>query len=191
MGALVRGVGAKRVAAAEAGIKRTWQWLTACNQGSSPSSPIAIIFLVFLLRLFFLHKRFHNLLDVANLDQNVLWFQIGMDDTTVAMQVIQTQEDLFRDLFDQRHWDATMIPALNQPEKIFPQHLKHHTDMNTIGSAMLKRIQEANNMLPARVVRVSLDDFIKKFNLINSRFSVMSSRSHNFQGNVFAICGIA
>ena len=113
--------------------------MTPSDKGSTSPAAISVIFLVFLV-LFgvVLDISLYDLLDIANLDQDVFRLQVGMDNPAFPVHIIQTQQHLFCDLLDQRHGDAAMVPALNQTQQIFTQHLEDHADMDTIGTLVLE-----------------------------------------------------
>ena len=75
---------------AETCIERAGQRLTAGDQSPSPSSTIPIVFFAILLGLV-LNKGFNNLFDVANLNQDILGFQIRMNDATFSMHIVKAQ----------------------------------------------------------------------------------------------------
>lgn len=174
------------------GVERTGQWLAPSNEGSTSPSAVPVIFLVFLV-LFgvVLDISLYDLFDVANLDQDVLGLQVGMDDPAFPVHIIQTQQDLFCDLLDQRHGDAAMVPALNQTQEIFTQHLEDHADVDTIGTFVLEGIEQTDDMFPTRVGRVGFDDAAQQFNLIDGGFGVMGGGAHDLEGNVLVGNGIA
>lgn len=170
---------------AEVGVERTGKRLTACDQGSSPSSSIAVILLI--IRFwFFLDECFHNMLHIANFDQNVFGFEVGVDDATFPMQVIQAEQDLFGDLLHERHGDSSMIPSLDEPEQILPQDLKHHADVHPVGTFVLERIQQADDMFLAWMIWIRLDDLVQQLDLINGRLRVVRGRPDHLQRNMSA-----
>lgn len=79
---------AERVPAAEAGAERAGERLAACDESSPSPSAISVIVSGIGLLLFILDARLDDLLDVSNLDEDVFRFEIGMDDTALAVQVI-------------------------------------------------------------------------------------------------------
>jgi hypothetical protein len=58
--------------------------LTAGDESPPSSPPITVVFLIILLR-FILNKGFDYLLHIANLDENVLRLEIGMDNAAVSV----------------------------------------------------------------------------------------------------------
>lgn len=73
----------------ETGLQRARQGLTAGDERPPPSPSISIILLVVLLLL--LHVGLDDLFDIANLDQHVLRFEVGMDDTALSVQIVQSE----------------------------------------------------------------------------------------------------
>jgi len=82
-------VEARQVGLTKTGIERTGKRLTAGDEGSSPPSAIAV-FVLCLIGVF-LNICLDNLLDITNFDQDVLGLEIGMDDATFAVEVVETQ----------------------------------------------------------------------------------------------------
>lgn len=128
-----------KVEAAKARVEWTGQWLTASNQSSSPPATIAIVLLI-LLRLLLFNVCLNDLLNIADLDEDIFGFEIRMDDTTFTMKVIQTQQNLLGDLLHQNHGDSPMIPALDQTQQILPQDLKDHADVDPVGTFVFEGI---------------------------------------------------
>lgn len=95
----------------EAGIEGRWQRLAPSDQG--PPSPTAIPSVLLVAGLV-LHNPLHGLLDVTDFDQDVFGLEIGMDDTTFAVQVVEAEENLLCNLFDEGHRNTPMIPPLDQ-----------------------------------------------------------------------------
>lgn len=117
---------------AETGIQRAGKRLTASDECSPPSAAIPVVFLL-LLGLFF-DIGFDDLLDIPDLNQHVLWLQVGVDDAAFPMQIVQAEQHLLRDLFDQGHRNAAVIPALDQAQQVLSQYLEDHADVNAVRS---------------------------------------------------------
>ena len=77
------------VDATETGIQRTRKWLTSSNQGPPPPSAVPIVF--FSILLVFLDKCLHNLFHIADLDQDVFRFQVGVDNAAISVHVVQAK----------------------------------------------------------------------------------------------------
>lgn len=156
------------------GVERAGQRLAPRDKGAASPSAVAVVFLFHLFLLgFFLDISLDDLLDIANLDQDVLRFQVGMNNATFPMHVIQTQHYLFCDLLNQRHGDAAVVPALNQTQQVFTQYLEDHADVGTIGTLVFKRVEQTYDMFPTGVRGIGFDDAAEQFNFIDGGFGVM------------------
>lgn len=157
----------------EAGVERRWQRLAAGNQSAPPPSVTraVVLFLVCLG----LDHLLDNLLNVANLDEDVFGFEVGMDDAAFAMEVVKAQEDLLGDLFDERHGNSTVVPLLDQAEQVLAEDFENHADMGAVGTFVLKRIEKTDDMFPARMVGFGLDDLIEELDLVDGGLGVMGS----------------
>lgn len=122
----------------ETRVKRGGQRLTARDQRSASPSSVAVALLVGGLAL---DHLLDNLLDVANLDEDVLGLEICVDDAAFSVQIVESQEHLFCYLLDQRHRNATVVPFLDETEQILAQYLKDHADVGAIGALVLKRVE--------------------------------------------------
>lgn len=169
----------------ETRVEGTGQRLASSDQGAAPPPAVAVVLLLLLLGLL-LNVRFHDLLHVADLDQHVLRLQIGVNDSTFPVQVVQTQQHLLRNLFDERHRNAAMIPSLDQSKQVFSQHFKYHADVDTIGALMLERVEQTDHMFATRVGWLRLDDAIQQLDLVDSGFGIMSGGANDLQGDVLA-----
>lgn len=161
--------------------------MAPCDKGASSPPAVAVIFLLLLLLFgFFLDISLDDLLDITNLDQDIFRFQISMNNATFPMHVIQTQEDLFCDLFDQRHGNAAVVPALNQTQQVLTQYLEDHADVSPIGTLVFEGVEQTDDMFPTRMVRVGFDDAAEKLNFIDGGFGIMSGGADDFKGDVLA-----
>lgn len=174
----------------ETGVERTRQRLRARDQRPTTPSPVAIVLLVVLLRLF-LHVGLDDLLDIPDLDQDVLRLQVRVDDAAFPVQVVQAEEHLFRDLLHQRHRDTAVIPSLDQAQQILPQNFEYHADVDTIGALVFEGIEEADDMFATGVRGLRLDDAVEEFDLVDGGFGVVGSGSDDLEGDVFPRGGIA
>jgi len=174
-----------KVEAAKAGVQWTGQRLAACDQSAPPSSPIPVRFLV-LFRLFLLNMGLDNLFNVANLNQHVFGFQVGVDDATLSVQVIQAQQHLLSDLLHQRQRDTPMVPPLDQTQQVLTKHLKYHAYVYSIRTLVFKRVQQTNDMFAAGMRRFRLDDAVEQFDLIDGGLGIVGGGSDHLQRDVFA-----
>ena len=62
------------------------------------------------------------------------------------MHVIQTQQNLLRDLLNQMHGDALVLMAPDEPQKIFTEHLKDHANVRSIRSFVAEVVEETDDM---------------------------------------------
>ena len=58
-----------------------------------------------------------------------------------SVQIVQAEQELLRDLLDERHGDTTVVPALNKTQKILAQDFENHAHMRAIWAFMLEAIQ--------------------------------------------------
>lgn len=58
----------------------------------------------------------------------------GMDYTATPVHIIEAQQNLLRDMFAEEHGDTLVLMSLDQTKEVLPEHLKNHTNMDTIGS---------------------------------------------------------
>jgi hypothetical protein len=179
-----------KVETAKAAVQRTGQGLTASNEGTPPSATIAIVFFI-LLRLLLLNVGLDNLLDIADLDKNVFGFQIGMDNATLAMEVIQTKHHLLGDLLHEGHGNPAVVPTLNQTQQVLSEDLENHADVDTIRALVFEGVEQTDDMLATGMGRVGLNDAIQQFDFIDGGFGVVGGGTNDFQRDVFAGGGIA
>lgn len=157
--------------------------MAAGDQSSSPSSAVTVV--LFVVR-FVLNNLLHNLLHISNLNQDVFGLQIGVNDAALSVQIVQAEQDLLGDLFDQRHGDTTVVPSLNQAKQVFSQYFKDHANVCAMRTLVLERIEEANDVLAARMIGFRSYDAIEELDLIDGRLSVMSGGADNFECHMFA-----
>lgn len=74
-----------------------------------------------------------------------------MYDTAASVHVIETEENLFRDLFDEGHGDAFVLMALDEAEEVFTKDLKNHADVGAVGPFVSEVVEERDDMGAARV----------------------------------------
>ena len=64
-----------------------------------------------------------------------------MDDATDTVHIIQTKEQLLRDISDNWDWNASIIVLFNQREQVLAKYLKRHYKVLTIKSMMEELIK--------------------------------------------------
>lgn len=52
-----------------------------------------------------------------------------MDNIALAVNVIETNEDLLGDALDDMQWDAAVLIALDEVEEVASKHLEHHANV--------------------------------------------------------------
>ena len=175
----------------EARVQRAGERLAASDEGApSPPAVSAVVVAVLLLGLVF-HVRLDNLLDVANLDEHVLGLEIGVDDAALAVEVVEAEQHLLGDLLDERHGDAAVVPALDEAEQVLAEDLEDHADVDAIGALVVEGVEQADDVFPARVVLVGVDDLFQQLDLVEGRLGVVGGRADDLEGDVLAICVVA
>lgn len=96
-----------------------------------------------------------------------------MYDAAVPVKVVKAKKHLLRNLFHERHRYATVIPPFYQAKQVLAQHLEHHTNMNSIGSFVLERIEKTDDVSASWMVGIRLYDFIQEFDFVDCRLCVM------------------
>jgi len=83
---------------------------------------------------------------------HVLRLEICMNDLTFSMKEIQTQQDLLRDLLDERKRKAAAeVMPLDETEQRLSQHLEDHADVNPIRTRMSEGVEELNDVVATRM----------------------------------------
>lgn len=77
-----------------------------------------------------------------------------------------------------------MVPPLDQTKQILAKDLENHTDVNTVRSFMLKRVQETDDMLPSGMVRIGRYNLVEQLDLIDGCLRIVSCRSYDLQRDV-------
>lgn len=167
----------------------TREGLTAGNQSASSSATVPVPLIGpgasgAVLVLPVVNVGFDNLLDVSDLDQHVLRFQVGVDNLALPVHVVKTQKNLLGDLLYQSHGDTTVLIPLNQSKQVLSENLENHADVSSVGSFMFEGVEELDDVGLSGVVGVRRNNSLKKLNLVESSFCVVRSTSYDFEGNV-------
>ena len=72
-----------------------------------------------------------------------------MNDTATPMHIIETQQNLLRNLLADSHGDAFVLMPLDQTEEVFSKHFEHHANVCAIGSLMSEMVKEGDYMRSA------------------------------------------
>lgn len=130
--------------------------------------------------------------DVVKDNEDILWFQVGMDDTAAPVHVVQAQEELFRDLADQATRYALRLIALDKPKQVFAENLEDHADVGSMRSNVHEVVQEGDDVRPSgmgirgrRVARsprcMGGDDPLEELYLVLSCLGILWCRFDNLE----------
>jgi hypothetical protein len=128
--------------------------------------------------------------NVVDADEDVLRFEVGVNDAALAVDVVETEEDLLGDLLADVVGNAAVVVTLDQPEEVLTQHLENHADVVPVRPAMCEVVEEGNDVSSTGVGGVGLDDSLKKLDLVERRFCVVSCRLDDLERDVLvdAVC---
>lgn len=65
-----------------------------------------------------------------------------VNDPATPMHVIETEENLLRNLLDQMHWNTLVLMTLDQAQEILAENLENHADMSPIRAFVSKMIEK-------------------------------------------------
>ena len=173
-----------QISLAEARVERTRQRLAASDESPPPPPSVSVVF--FPVLLCFGHILLDDLFYIANFDQHIFRFEVGVNDAAFAMKIVQAKKYLLRDLFYKGHWDAAVVPALDETKKILAQHFKDHADMVAVWTFVMKRVKKAHDVSAARVVLICIDNALKELDLIECGFGVVRGRTDDLKRNMFS-----
>lgn len=78
--------------------------------------------------------------NVGDSDHDVFRLDIGVYEIALIMKILEAEKQLFRNQFDERNRDASLVVAFDKSEKIFTKRFKHDTNVDIFWRAMLERI---------------------------------------------------
>ena len=70
----------------------------------------------------------------------------GMNDTATPVHIIETQQNLLRDLLADVHGHTLVLMPLDQTEEVFSKHLEHHANVGAIRPFMPEVVEEGDHM---------------------------------------------
>lgn len=123
-------------------------------------------------------------LDVVDADKDVFGFQVGVDDSALAVDIVEAEEDLLGDLLADVIGHAAVVIPLDQSEQVFSEHLKHHADVGPVRPPVRKVVEERDDVPSARMARVRLDHSLKQFDLVEGGFGVVRRRLDDLERDV-------
>lgn len=167
----------------EAGVEGGWQRLAASDESSPASAAIPIVLLVASVGL---DDALDDLLDIANLDEDVFGLKVGVDDAAFAMEIVEAKENLLCDLLDQRHGDSAVVPALDKAKQVLAENLKHHAYMGAMWPLVLKRIKQTHDVFATGMVRLGLYNLIEELDLVDGGLGVVGGGTDNLEGDMLA-----
>ena len=72
----------------------------------------------------------------------------------------------------------------DETEQVFTEHFEDHADVRTIGTAMAKMVEKANDMPTSCVVGIRGDYTLQKLYFIEGGLSITGSGFDDFQGDM-------
>lgn len=107
-----------------------------------------------------------------------------MNDAAFRVQVIEPQQDLFRDLLDDVRGNPSMLVPLDQAQQVLAQHLEHHANVRSIGAGVSKVVEQLYRMASSGMVGVRGDELLKQLDLVESRVCIMTIRFDDLERDV-------
>lgn len=74
-----------------------------------------------------------------------------MNDSAFIVQIVEAEQYLLGDLFDDMLRHTTMLVSFDQTEQILPKNLENHANVRTVGTGMFEVVHEADDVTPAGV----------------------------------------
>jgi hypothetical protein len=65
---------------------------------------------------------------------DVFGFDIGVDESTFFMKILEAQENLLCDVFDEGPGNALLLMSCDKGEKVFPQGFEDNTYVGGLGT---------------------------------------------------------
>ena len=135
------------------------------------------------MQLLCLHQA-HDLLDVADFNQNVLRLEVCVDHAACAMQEIQSQQELLGNLLDKHHGNAAVLVAADEREQVLAQNLENHANMDAVGALVGKCVQQLDHVIVPRMVDVGAGNTVQELDLVDGRVRVVLGTAHDLHGHV-------
>ena len=73
----------------------------------------------------------------------------GMNDTATPVHIIETQQDLLRNLLADTHGHTLVLMPFDQTEKVFSEHFENHANVSSVGALVPEVVEEGDYMGPA------------------------------------------
>ena len=107
-----------------------------------------------------------------------------MDDPAFVVQVVETKEDLFRDLLDNVLGHTAVLIPLDQTKQVFTKDFEYHTYMRSVGAGMSEVVDEADDVTSTGMRFGRGDDSLQKLNLVESGLGIVTIRFDDFERDV-------
>ena len=91
-----------------------------------------------------------------NSHQDVLGFDVSMNDVTLGVKVMKSLKDLSGDTPDIFIGNPFVVGPDDQFQEVVSQDFEDHTDMSSIDSSHPKVIQELDYLLSKRIIRITV-----------------------------------
>lgn len=69
-----------------------------------------------------------------------------MDDTTTTVHIIETQQNLLRNLLADGHRHTLVLMPLDQTKKVLSEHFENHANVGAVWTLMPEMVEEGNHM---------------------------------------------
>ena len=113
---------------------------------------------------------------------NVLWLNVGVNEITLIMKVLESQKDLFRHRLDKCSGNALLLVSLDQSKQIFTQGLENDADVGRFRALMLERVQKRHDVSSAKMIWRGSSDFGKKLDLVAGSLGISTGRFDDLEG---------
>lgn len=70
----------------------------------------------------------------------------GMDDTTTPMHIVESQQNLLRDLLADVHGHSLVLMPLDQTQQVFSKHLEDHANVGAVRALVPEVVEKGNHM---------------------------------------------
>jgi hypothetical protein len=107
-----------------------------------------------------------------------------MYDPAFSVHIVETEENLLCDLFDEVGWDAFRLMSLYQAKKVLAEDFEHHANVCAVWSFVFEVIEKGDDMRTSRMQGIGGDESLKEFYLIQRGFCISRSRFDDLEGDV-------
>lgn len=97
-----------------------------------------------------------------------------MDDATLRMKVVETEQNLFRYLANNVCWDTAMLVSLDKPKQVLAEYFKHHANVRAVGPIVAKVVDQSYDVRTAGMRFGRGCDSLKKLDLVQCRLGIVA-----------------